>query len=68
MTYATIKQGENLVYSGFYRMEQWRRWTEGLNLHTMSMSEIGNAATGIILDNFKMSARAFSSESQLGRQ
>ena len=67
MTYATIKQGENLVYSGFYRMEQWRRWTEGLNLHTMSMSEIGNAATGIILDNFKMSARAFSSESQLGK-
>lgn len=67
MTYATIKQGENVVYSGFYRMEQWRMWTEGLNLHTMSVSEVGSAATGIIFDNFKMSAKPFTAPVQLGK-
>lgn len=67
MTYATVKQGENVIYSGFYRMEQWRMWTEGLNLHTMSVSEVGSAATGIIFDNFKMSAREFTVQEPLGK-
>lgn len=65
MTYATIKQGENVIYSGFYRMGQWRQWTEEHNIHTMSITEMWN--TGIVFDNFKMSARAFSVESQLGK-
>lgn len=66
MTYATIKKGENVIYSGFYRMGQWRSWTPGHNIHTMSITEKWNTG-GIILDNFTMSAREFTVQEPLGR-
>ena len=66
MVYASVKDGDKVVYSGFFRAMQWKAWTDGLNLHTMSITERWNA-TGIIYDNFKMSAKSFTQPLQLGK-
>lgn len=64
MVYATVKEGDNVVYSGSYRAGQWRMWTEGINVHTMSFTE--GWSTGIIYDNFKMSAKQITPFAALG--
>lgn len=65
MTYITIKDGDEIIFSGFYRNGQWRDWTDGINIHTMCIESANT--NGIIFDNFEISAKQADAYAPLGK-
>ena len=55
MTSAVVKEGDTTVCKGSYKGGQWRKYTDGLNVHTMSMTNDGTP--GVIFDNFSISSK-----------
>ena len=54
-TSAIIKEGNAVKCKCSYKGGQWRDWTEGSNVHTMSVTNDG--MPGIIFDNFNISSK-----------